>query len=47
MNKSVKLQEETIILLNKAKSKYYLLNPKIANAPMDIVIRCALQEYIK
>lgn len=44
--KSVKLKDNTAILLSKAKAKYILLNP-IMKAFDDDVINAALGVYIK
>lgn len=47
MPKSVKLMEETAILLNKAKSKFILDCPEANKHTDDMTIREALQNYLR
>lgn len=46
MAKSVKLSDETAILLNKAKSQFILANPEETKHTDDMTIAKALKEYL-
>lgn len=47
MSKSVKLNEETAILLNRAKSQFILDNPEEKKHTDDMTIREALTKYLR
>lgn len=46
MKKHVQLEEETRILLNKAKSKYLKDNPQTKKYTDDHIIRTSLKNYL-